>query len=106
VAVGDYVIAAGNDGKLGGAYQTGQAYIAGVSPVTLRGAVSSVDLSRGTMSVGGVTIDYTSYLVADPQFQPQVGQLIEIDGLQPAAGSTLLAASSDRAVVGAYQVDR
>jgi hypothetical protein len=106
IAVGDYVIAGGNEGDMAAVYQTGQAYVAGVSPVALRGVVSSVDLSRGTMSVGGVAIDYTSYLAAEPQFQPQVNEVIEVDGLQPAAGSSLLAAPSDHAVVSEYQVNR
>jgi hypothetical protein len=106
VAVGDYVIAAGNEGDLAAVYQTGQTYRAGVSPVTLRGAVSSVDLSRGTMSVGALTIDYASYLVSEPQFQPQVDQLVEVDGLQPVGGSSLLAVPSDHAVVSEYQVNR
>jgi hypothetical protein len=104
VAVGDYVVAIGNDGAPVGVFETGQPYLPGVSPVSLRGAVSSVDPSRGTMSVGALTIDYASYLVSDPQFQPQVDQVVEVDGVQPAASSSLLAFASDHALVSEYQV--
>ncbi len=75
------MVAAGNEGDLAAVYRTGQAYVAGVSPVTLRGVVGSVDLSRGTMSVGALAIDYTSYLVSQPQFQPELDEVIEVDGL-------------------------
>jgi hypothetical protein len=104
LAVGDYVLAAGNGDELAQVFETGQTYVPGVSPVELRGAVGSVDPSRGTMSVGAVTVDYAAYLVSEPQFQPQVDQLVEINGLQPAGGGSLLAYSSDHAVVGEYQI--
>jgi hypothetical protein len=104
VAVGDYVVAVGDDGVLAGVFETAQTYLPGVSPVSLRGAVASVDTSRGTMSVGGLTIDYASYLVSDPQFQPHVDQVVEVDGVQPAASSSLLAFASDHAVVSEYQI--
>jgi hypothetical protein len=104
VAAGDYVVAAGNYGALAGVYPTGQAYIAGVSPVTLRGVVSSVDASQATMSVGSLAIDYVSYLIAQPQFQPQIDDVVEVNGVQPAVGSNLLAGLSDHAVVSGYQV--
>jgi len=106
VAVGDYVVAVGDSGTLAGVYPTGQTYIAGVSPVTLRGAVSSVDSSRATMLVGATTIDYSSLLVSQPLFQPQVDEVIEIDGTQPALSGSVLAGLSDRALVSGYQVAR
>jgi hypothetical protein len=106
VAVGDYVVATGNAGDLAGVFEIGQAYLPGVSPVAVRGAVGSVDPSRGTMSVGALTINYASYLVSDPQFEPQVDQVVEVDGIQPAASSSLLAFSSDHAVVSEYQINQ
>jgi len=100
------VVAVGDSGTLAGVYPTGQTYIAGVSPVTLRGAVSSVDSSRATMLVGATTIDYSSLLVSQPLFQPQVDEVIEIDGTQPALSGSVLAGLSDRALVSGYQVAR
>jgi len=104
LAVGDYVVAAGNSGELADVYPAGQAYVPGVSPVRLRGVVSSVDSSRATLSVGSLAIDYASYLVSQPQFQPQVDDVVEVDGVQPAFGGSLLASLSDHAVVSGYQV--
>jgi hypothetical protein len=70
----------------------------------LRGVVSSVDPSRATLSVGSLAIDYASYLVSQPQFQPQVDEVVDVDGVQPAFGGTLLARLPDQAVVSGYQV--
>jgi hypothetical protein len=104
VAVGDYVVAVGNNGALAGIYPTGQSYVVGVSPVALRGVVSSVDATRATMSVGSTSIDYSSILASRPEFQPQVDEVVEVDGMQPALGGSLLAGLSDRALVSGYQV--
>jgi hypothetical protein len=99
VSPGDYVLAAGSSGVLSVIFDAAEMYIAGSTPVNLRGVVTSVDPARATLSVGGVTVDYSTYLVSDPSFEPRTNESIEVSGIQPVAGGTIIANGGYGAVV-------
>ena len=95
VQVGDYVIAAGDAaGNLGVLYPLNTSYVAGASPVSVVGVVSSADASVAAFTVGGVVVDYSAYLASDPTYEPSAGSLVQARGTQPAIGGQLLVGSA------------
>ncbi|MEM7431770.1 MAG: hypothetical protein AAF351_07500, partial [Pseudomonadota bacterium] len=93
LGVGDYVyvggsitgagtIAASDVGRMGGTY------VPGASEVFVTGIPSSVDFSRGTATMGGLTFDYTPSLGGD-SFEG-IGAAVTVIGRQPALGGTLI----------------
>jgi len=106
VAESEYVAVAGDaDGNLSLIYPVGSSYVPGVSPVVVRGAVTAVDASRAIVRVGGVAIDYSSHLVSDPSYAPEIGQSLEANGTQPLLGGSVLIGASDDAVVNMQTVE-
>jgi hypothetical protein len=95
LSVGDYVVA-GTVAKDSPAiiYHVGLPYVAGVSQVRIKGALSSVDPAAGKLQVGALTIDYTPSLSANPSFAAEVGKSVEVAGVQPSAGGVLLVDST------------
>jgi hypothetical protein len=69
-------------------------YVAGLSAVRVKATVASVDPSRGMLTAGGLTVDYTAHLSLDPGVAPAVGDVVEISGIQPIAGGMLIVGSS------------
>ena len=65
-------------------------YSPGISPVLLRAPVAAVEASAAVMTVGSVSVDYSSTLSVSPSYEPPVGQIIEVAGTQPAIGSVIL----------------
>ena len=89
-AVGDYVLAAGVGGSLIMLATLAGDYVAGASPVFVRGAAREVDSSLAELTIGNLVVSYGDSLVADPSLSPQSGGLIEGFGIQPAFGGKLL----------------
>ena len=93
LSIGDYVFV---DGRVSGAgtidaysvVQTGERYIAGASPVSVTGIPSSVDLSRGTATIGGLEVDYTSSM-GRSDFRG-IGAAVTAIGTQPALGGKMI----------------
>jgi hypothetical protein len=94
VSAGDYVIAAGsNEGELLLLSSLDTPYVPGASRVGLLGQVRLHDVSRATMTVGDVVVDYTSVLAVDPTYSPSPGEMVETYGVQPVPGGTLVVGS-------------
>jgi hypothetical protein len=98
-AVGDYVVAGGSGGDLSLIYGTQADYVAGSSQVTVRGAITSVDVTRALLGIGDVTIDYSSHLTSNASYTPVVGDVVEVKGTQPLSRGIVLALPIDTAVV-------
>jgi hypothetical protein len=71
-------------------------YVAGSSTVVVAGKVSSVDSRQGRLTVGKVTVDYTSVLTTQPRLSLKVGDHIRVSGTQPLAGGSVLASELGR----------
>ena len=106
VAVGDYVIAAGdNAGNLGVLYPLDASYVAGASPVSVVGLVSGADPAVGNLTIGGAVIDYSAYLATDPGYTPAADTILQARGTQPVPGGQIIissgpSASSDASTFG------
>jgi hypothetical protein len=94
LSVGDYVVAGAAEGAMAVVYHAGVPYIAGLSTVRVKATVNAADPTTGTLSVGGLTVDYTSQLSLDPALAPLAGDVIEVVGLQAITGGTLTVGSS------------
>jgi hypothetical protein len=95
LAVGDYVVAAALTSESAAVvYPVGVLYQPGVSAVRVKGSIESVDLSKGSLAVGGLSIDYTAHLAAGLMSPPVAGDVVEAVGVRPAAGGVLLIDSS------------
>jgi len=65
-------------------------YIPGSSAIFLSGRVQKVNASVGTVTVNGVTVDYTA-LLASNLVAPSVGTELAVGGTQPTIGGVVLA---------------
>ena len=83
--VGDYVVAADHATLGTTVYSVGTPYVAGVSTVRLKAAVTAVDSRVGTASLGSTTVDYTATLSSDPAATPELDQPYVAVGTQPVA---------------------
>ncbi len=90
VAEGDYVLAAGSGESLNLLMPIGMSYVAGASPVLVRGAVSSINSSTAELTVGDLAIDYSAHLSTDARFSPEVGEAVEFMGVQPLLGGSAI----------------
>jgi hypothetical protein len=89
--VGDYVVAGSvASGTSTVAYHVGVPYVPGVSPVRVKGAVTAIDLTKGTLSIGTLSLDYTPQLATAPMLEPQVGDAARAVGVQPAQQGPML----------------
>jgi hypothetical protein len=89
--VGDYVVAGATlSGDTAMVYHVGFPYVAGVSPVSVKGRVASIDAAAGTLTVGKLTIDYTAQLSTDPTLTAGLGNTVQAAGTQPVAFGTLV----------------
>ena len=86
VSEGDYVLAAGSDGSLDILMPIGMAYVAGASPVLVRGTVNTVESSIAKLTIGELSIDYSAQLSVNATFSPELGESIEFKGIQPMPG--------------------
>jgi len=86
VSEGDYVLAAGSDGSLDILMPIGMAYVAGASPVLIRGTVDTVKSSTASLTIGELSINYSAQLSVDGEFLPESGEAIEFKGIQPLPG--------------------
>jgi len=68
-------------------------YIAGATPIFVKGKVLAVDLSVGTAKIDEMGVDLTPAMSDTNVASIAVGQTVEVLGIQPAAGSRLLARS-------------
>ncbi len=71
--------------------QRTNSYAASGDAVVVVGKVTNVDSSRGRVSVGGASIDYTALLSRSSFALPSVGDSIRVVGTQPAGKGTILA---------------
>jgi hypothetical protein len=90
VGVGDYVLITLDQTETT-LQKISQPYVAGVSPVLLVGLVSGVDSQTANLTVGGVSVDYTSQLTLDPGLSPTAGAIYATVGIQPSPGGAILA---------------
>ncbi len=90
VAEGDYVLAAGSGESLNLLMPIGMSYVAGASPILVRGAVSSINSSTAELTVGDLAIDYSAHLSTDARFSPEVGEAVEFMGVQPLLGGSAI----------------
>ena len=86
VAEGDYVLAAGSGKSLDLLMPIGMSYVAGASPVLIRGTVKSSKSSTAELTVGDLAIDYSAHLSTDANFSLEVGEAVEFLGVQPLPG--------------------
>jgi hypothetical protein len=93
VSPGEYVFAAGNGGALGAILTGAELYVPGSTQVNVRGVIANVDPVHGTFSIGNVVVDYSSYLSSDPTFEPRANDSVEVSGIQPAVGGTIIAST-------------
>jgi hypothetical protein len=93
-SVGDYVVAGTNAGALAVVYHAGVPYVAGASSVRVKAPVVAVNLATGTLTVGGLTVNYAAQLSSNPALAPSVGDVVEVTGVQPLAGGALIVGSS------------
>jgi hypothetical protein len=96
-AVGDYVVVASTDGvRASVSYSLGQSYVAGVSPVRVKGVVSDVDAALGTLDIaGGLTVDYTAQLSARPTLAAGGGDTVVVAGVLPTGAAGVLYTGPD-----------
>jgi len=89
--VGDYVLAAGSgEGELSLLVGVDEPYVPGSSTIWVRGEVTSVSTELGRIGVGFASFDYTPVLATLPDLEPQLGSVIEVGGIQPVPGGTVL----------------
>jgi hypothetical protein len=72
------------------AYALSTPYVAGVSPVTLTGAVRTVDASTGLARIGNVAVDYSALLETSASGM-QIGDVVTVRGTMPQADQPILA---------------
>jgi len=65
-------------------------YVPGSSTVFVSGQVQKVNKSVGTLTVNGITVDFTALMATDA-VTPAVGSKVQIGGTQPALGGIVLA---------------
>jgi hypothetical protein len=100
VGLGDYVaVASSGDQVTSLIYSVGSAYVPGVSLVTVRGVVGTVDAARATATVGDVVVDYSAQLAIAPDYIPQIGEMFEATGTQPLPHGAVLVGTADGALV-------
>jgi hypothetical protein len=91
VSVGDYVIAASQEnGELSLLMPIPESYVPGSSTVWVAGTIAAVEGDVGQFSVGTASFDYTALLSQDPSLTPEVGDVIDAYGVQPAVGGSVL----------------
>jgi len=90
VAEGDYVLAAGSGESLDLLMPIAMPYVAGASPVLIRGTVSSIMALTAELTVGALVIDYSAHLSIDASFSPEVGEAVEFMGVQPLPGGNAI----------------
>jgi hypothetical protein len=89
--VGDYVVAASPTPETPAiVYHVGLPYVPGVSPVRVKGPVTAVDSAKGALAIASLTLDYTPQLVTAPSLEPQVGDMAQAVGVQPASQGALV----------------
>jgi hypothetical protein len=93
-ALHDYVVAAASGDGPAVVYHVGAPYSPGVSAVRVKTQVASVNLATGTLSAGGLSVDYTPHLSVDPTLAPSAGASVEVSGTQPARGGILVVSGS------------
>jgi hypothetical protein len=64
-------------------------YVAGVSKVRVKARVGSTDPVSGTLTIGGLVVDYTNQLSLNPTLAPVAGDVVEVAGVQPLANGTV-----------------
>ena len=74
--VGDYAVAADHATLGTTVYSVGTPYVAGVSTVRLKAAVTAVDSQVGTATLGWATVDYTATLSSNPAATPELDQAV------------------------------
>jgi hypothetical protein len=91
VRVGDYAVAAsGADGQLAMLMPLQESYVPGASPVWVAGEVSAVQNDIGVFSVGNAAFNYTALLARNPTLVPDVGDAVDMYGVQPVVGGSIL----------------
>ena len=71
--------------------QTQVPYVPGASSVAAAGLVRAVDRNIATLWIGLARVDYSAVLSVDPNFDPQLGNFVQILGTRPASSSPILA---------------
>ena len=66
-------------------------YVASGENVYMVGAITALDRGRGTASIGRAVVDYTQLLSRMAFASPQIGDVVEVVGTQPAARQMILA---------------
>ena len=71
-------------------------YAASGDKVLVVGAVTALDRTRGTLYLSGAAVDYTPLLSNSRFVSPEVGDVLEITGTQPAGRNLILAGRISR----------
>jgi hypothetical protein len=58
----------------------------------LTGTISTANTAVGQLTIGGAILDYAAYLATDADYAPALGELVEVIGVQPAPGGTIVVA--------------
>jgi hypothetical protein len=103
--IGDFAIAATSATSGTVAYHAGEPYVAGISAVSLKAPVSTVDAHIGRASVGAAVVDYTALLSASEAEVPRLGESFVAVGTQPVLGGVILAGPSTGSAVGCSALD-
>jgi hypothetical protein len=91
VHMGEYAVAAGHaNGELAFLMPLEESYVPGASTVWVAGSVSAVDNAVGSFSIGQTSFDYTALLARNPALAPDVGDVVDMYGVQPAQGGSVL----------------
>ena len=84
------MLAAGSGESLDLLMPIGTSYVAGASPVLVRGTVNGIKSSTAELTVGALAIDYSAHLSTDAKFSPEVGEVVEFMGVQPLLGGNAI----------------
>jgi len=75
-------------------------YTPGSDPIFETGIVTKVDMNAGHLSIGDSDVDYTATLASSDSAVPTVGQLVSVEGIQPALGGVILGSTTSAGVTG------
>ena len=96
--VGDVLAVSGElDEPAAEIVQTSLAYVAGATPVYVKGKLSAVEASIGVGKIGDLVVDFTPAMASAKFPNLEAGDIVEAVGIQPSANSKLLVTDIVRA---------
>ena len=70
---------------------SGDRYVPGSTPIAIHGVVGWSNPSLGMLKIGKTLVNYSAALAANPQFAPQIGDEVVIDGIWTDPNSPVVA---------------